>query len=491
LTEARDDRSVPICVGLDGTLIQSDVGIESLIILILKKPWYLAILPFWLLRGMSYFKDAVSAKIPIDAATLPYRAEVIDYLRNERRLGRPIVLASSGGSKYGEQIAAHLGIFDSIVPIDEPGKLRDPDNVSSLAEKFGRRGFDYMGHNRDELPFWAAARQAIVVNGSDSLLAKIHNRAELTREIRTSRPNLMWSYLKALRPHQWLKNLLVFLPALAGHRVLEHGVLWHAFLAFIAFCCAASAGYVVNDLLDLPSDRRHPRKRKRPFASGTVPVAGGAAMGLILLYAAISIGLNLSKSFLALLLIYLIGTVSYSTWLKRKAIVDVLTLAGLYTVRILAGSAATNVVSSFWLLALSMFFFMDLACVKRYVELLGVEPSENSRVPGRGYGSVDRETLFTIGTNSGLMTVLVLALYINSSDITNLYPNPVLLWGLCPVLLYWTSRIWILARRGLLHDDPLVFAVRDRISVMAFAVLTFLLWLGSLHYHYPFKQFLS
>lgn len=489
MKEAQSTR-VPLCLDLEWTLVRINPSSESIVTLILRRPWYLPLVLIWALRGLRHLRNAVATRVAFDPSALPYQRELLAYLNAERDGGRRIVLLTSTFRDYADQIASHLGI-SSVIANDTPAPWTAQQKAEALSKQFGVRGFDFVGRSEEDLPVWAVANEALTTDGSKALAARIAESTKVSHTFEGKLPNPLLGCLLALRPHQWLKNFLIFVPPLAAHRFLEQKTLLAALLAFVAFCCAASAGYILNDLMDLASDRRHSRKWRRPFASGAIAVQTGLLLGLILLCLALAIAFTLRSGFLLCLLLYLVGTIAYSSWLKRKAIVDVLTLAGLYTLRILSGSAATNIPPSFWLLALSMFFFMDLACVKRYVELHGTKLEDNSMVPGRGYGSVDRETLFTIGTTAGLTAVLVLALYINNTSTMTLYPNPELLWGLCPLLLYWTSRIWILSRRGLLHDDPLVFAVRDRISLITFGCAALLLWIGSLPHMQLTKLFFS
>jgi 4-hydroxybenzoate polyprenyltransferase len=439
-----ESQAGPLCVNLEGTLLRTSLLTESLLALVASRPWMLLVLPLWLLRGKGYFQDAVAQRATLQVDLLPYREQGLAWLREQRAAGRRLVLVTPAHEKYAALVASHCGPFDAVFASNAARDLSQRSMRALLDGQYGAGGYEL--------------RTCIAGDARNGSL----------------RP-----YVRALRPHQWLKNALIFLPLLAAHRASELVLFGHALLAFVAFCLAASAGYIVNDVLDLASDRRHVRKRNRPFASGAASVAAGIWLAFGLLAIALLLGLLLSPVFLLTLLLYLVGTVAYSTWLKRKAVVDVLSLAGLYTLRIVAGAAATGIAPSFWLLALSMFLFLDLACVKRYVELSATDLPHSDRVPGRGYVGVDRETVFVIGANSGLMSVLVLALYINSPSTVTLYPVPQVLWGLCPLALYWTSRIWVLARRGLVHDDPLVFATQDRISLLTMGVAASLMWLAS------------
>jgi 4-hydroxybenzoate polyprenyltransferase len=284
---------------------------------------------------------------------------------------------------------------------------------------------------------------------------------------------------QALRPHQWMKNLLVFVPPVLAHDFLDPSILARSGLAFLSFSCLASGGYLLNDITDLEADRLHPTKRLRPFASGALPVRTGVGMIPLLLLASVALAVRLPRMFLAILALYLLVTTAYSGLLKRAALVDVLVLAGLYTLRIIAGGAATDTPISFWLLAFSMFLFLSLGLVKRYSELMQLRDRGEEHPPRRGYGSEDLEALAQFGSSSAYLSVLVLALYIDSDSVKVLYSNPRVLWLLCPLLLYLLSRIWLLARRGRVHEDPLVFILEDRLTYLLAAIGGFLLWLAA------------
>jgi 4-hydroxybenzoate polyprenyltransferase len=283
--------------------------------------------------------------------------------------------------------------------------------------------------------------------------------------------------LYAVRPHQWVKNLLVFVPILLDHRLFERDVMVRGLIAFVAFCLAASGGYVLNDLMDLEADRHHPAKRDRPFASSSLPVAVGMVLAPLLLVASAVIGATLlPREFLGLLLLYIVMTAAYSSYLKRIAVLDVLLLAGLYTLRVLAGVAASGVRFSAWLLAFAMFLFLSLAFLKRHAELLALAPDQPVSKRRRGYLTGDVQWLGTMGSASGYLAVLVLALYLNSDEVVRLYRKPAVLFLVCPLLLFWTGRMWLLAHRGQIHEDPLVASARDPASYIVAALVGLVLY---------------
>jgi 4-hydroxybenzoate polyprenyltransferase len=372
-------------------------------------------------------------------------------------------LTTATNQKYANQVAQHLGIFESVMASDLQTNLSGEQKHHLLVERYGIGGFDYAGNSRSDLAVFPGARRAILVEPEPGVERAARRLTEAVHffpsEITGSR-----AYLRALRPHQWLKNLLVFVPIAAAHRFGEPGLLEQAVLAFAAFSLCASSVYLLNDLIDLPADRAHARKRNRPFASGAASVKAGLMLVPILLVLSAGIAMSLSLAFVAVLAVYYVLTLAYSLWLKGKVMVDVLLLAALYTMRILGGAAAVSIVPSFWLLAFSMFVFLSLAMVKRYAELFDLQKSGSDSAEGRGYQVVDLVTLHSLGAAAGYCAVLVLALYINSDDVRVHYAHPEAIWLLCPLFMYWISRMWLWAGRGLMHDDPLVTALKDRVS---------------------------
>lgn len=460
--DALTGRPVPLCVDLDGTLVRTDMLHEATLELLKRAPLSLARVPGWLAQGKATMKQRICDTISVEVAHLPYRREVLDLIEAARAEGRPVVLATATNAQIAEAVASHLGLFDKVLSSDSATNLSAEAKADRLVAEFGEGGFDYIGNGKADLPVWRRARRVIVVSGNGRLHAQAGAHGQDVHRIDDPRATaLLW--LKSLRPHQWLKNVLVFVPLFAGHKAGDAGLLLNAILAFIAFSLAASSVYIVNDLVDLPSDRRHHRKHKRPFASGALPIAGGVIAAPLVLLAAILVSLFLPPAFLGVLAFYLVLTSIYSFWLKRQVLVDVMLLAGLYTLRIIAGSAATGIVPSFWLLAFSMFVFLSLALVKRHQELHQA-PDEGTLLAGRGYMRTDLPVLMALGSGGGLMSVMVLALYIDSPMVAANYPEPLWLWLVPPIMLYWVGRLWMKAQRGEIHDDPVVFAVNDRQS---------------------------
>lgn len=469
--DGKSESVVPLCVDLDGTLIRSDLLMESSLALLKQQPLYLLAFPIWLLRGRARFKREIARRVSVNVATLPYDRRALALLKREA--GRPLILCTACDQLAAKAVARHLGGFDQVLGSDGAHNLAGRHKAERLVGLFGERGFDYVGNEARDLAIWRRARGGIVVNASAAVAEKAARVCEvgdvLPREHET-----IGSWLKALRPYQWFKNLLVFVPLLAAHKLGEPAATVHAIAAFAIFCACASGVYVINDLLDLDADRAHPRKRRRPFASGRLSLGAGVIGALVLAAGAIVAAYALSPRLLAVIVGYYLLTLAYSLKLKQLVMVDVVVLAGLYTSRIIAGTVAIGIEHSFWLLVFSMFLFLSLALVKRYTEVGLQRDNAGSRISGRGYHAGDYELLAALGGASGYISVLVLALYINSEASAALYGRPEVLWVLCPLLLYWVSRMWIVAHRGAMHDDPVLFAIRDRASqiVLALAAIT-------------------
>lgn len=451
----------PLCVDLDGTLLATDALWESLIILLKTRPLTFLILPIWILKGKAFFKRQVAQRVVLNPSSLPFREDVLAFLRKEKSSGTEIILASASDQRVAEGIAHHLGIFSAVLGSDGRVNLSGRMKLQALEKYAGSKGFDYMGNAPDDLPLWKAAHRAILVHPSPRLLKRTR-RSSSVHGILSPQMNRLSSFLKALRVHQWVKNALLFVPLLMAHKMTEIDLVLQAVYAFIAFSLCASSVYIVNDLLDLEADRQHPHKRFRPFAAGMLQIKTGVLLAPLLLGCAFAIAfLFVTPLFSASLALYLGLSTAYTFYLKKVLIVDVLLLAGLYTLRVLSGAFAVSVTISPWLLAFSMFLFLSLAILKRYSELRITQEHNQTHAWGRSYAVGDIELLRSIGPTSGYLSVLVLALYINSKEVIPLYHYPAALWLIGPCLLYWLTRMWLLAHRGEMADDPLVFSVKD------------------------------
>lgn len=474
MSEDLSQGGLVLVVDLDGTLLRSDMLHES---------FWSAFGRDWrnpfrsvsaLTKGRAALKRYLADASRVDAATLPYNGLVIEYLKAWRDGGGYTALVTASDTAFAKEISEHLGIFDEVHGSDGALNLKGEKKADFLEERFGRNGFIYMGDAPADLAVWRRATKAITVDAPAALRASAENVCDSVEHL-SSDPQGVMSYLRALRPHQWLKNILVFLPMIAGHQ-FEAQVAFQSFLAFICFSVVASSVYVLNDLLDLSADRAHPRKKNRPFASGEVPIAHGVWMAIGLLVIGALLAMALGGTFFLVMVGYYLMTLAYSLYLKRRIVIDICVLAGLYTVRIIAGGAATGIPLSVWLLSFSVFFFLSLAAVKRQAELIDSEKRGQLKASGREYTVDDLPIIAMVTIGAGYVAVLVMMLYVNSPNIVALYGRPEALWGVCAVLLYWITRVVILAHRGQMHDDPVVFAAKDRVShicfltILAFAV---------------------
>jgi 4-hydroxybenzoate polyprenyltransferase len=455
----------PLCVDLDGTLVKSDTFVDSLMVLARRHPLAFLQAPLWALKGKAYAKSRVAFLVSLDVAHLPYNRPLLEYLRDEHRAGRKLYLATGADGLLARKIATHLGIFEDVIASDGTTNLTGNHKLQHLEQRFAADGFDYIGNALPDLAVLAGAQQAMVANPDFRLHSALKRRKIPVSRKFVDRPRLPVALAKALRVHQWAKNLLVFLPLLLAHS-LRPGPVLAALAAFFCFCFTASATYIFNDLLDLETDRVHLHKRRRAFAAGDLSVGTGLGISLSLAVLALAIAAYLPRTFVIYLLLYFVTTLAYSLSLKRIVLVDVVILSSLYTIRMLAGSAATHDPVSPWLAAFSIFLFLSLAMVKRFSELQNLRARGVNPTNGRGYLLSDIEQLRSFGTASAYASIVIFALYINGRDVVALYHHPNRMWLITPLLILWISRVWLLASRGLLDEDPVVFALSDRMSLL-------------------------
>jgi 4-hydroxybenzoate polyprenyltransferase len=456
------DLTRPLCVDLDGTLIKSDSLFDAVCQFLRRNPFGFWQLGRWLAVGRARLKAEVASQAPLDPAELPYNAELLQFLHAEHRRGRQIYLTTGADGPLAERVAAHLDIFDGVLASDGVTNLTSVLKLDLLKERFGE--FDYIGNSRADLPLLANARQAMVANPTPALRIALHQgHIPVARTFLHKQP-LAPTLLKAIRIHQWAKNILLFVPLLLSHKLRPEAI-GAVIAAFFCFSFMASANYIFNDLLDIESDRRHPVKRFRPFAAGDLPVAGGAALALALIVVSLALLPVLPHQFLLWLAVYIASTAAYSLYFKQVALVDVLVLSGLYTLRLLAGGAATRTEISPWLAAFSIFLFLSLAMVKRFSELENLRERGASETHGRGYVAGDLDQIRSFGTSSATASVLVFMMYIARPDVTVLYKHADRLWLIVPLMLFWLYRAWLLGSRGEMNEDPVLFALRDRVSL--------------------------
>jgi 4-hydroxybenzoate polyprenyltransferase/phosphoserine phosphatase len=455
-----------LCVDLDGTLTRTDLTLESLLWVLKTQPWIVFMLPWWLIQGKSHMKARLANLAQPDATVLPYHPDVIHLIREARHQGRHVALVTGSHVSLAMRIADHLPLFDEVMGSTHDRNLTGHRKAAMLEDRFGKGRFDYVANSKVDLAVWAKASGAVTVNAPRSVVRKVARMGITHQDIPPQKAG--WrTWLKAIRLQQWLKNLLLFIPVVTAHEVLNPHAMTGAVLAFLCFGVLASATYLINDMLDLEADRHHHKKRHRPFASGSIGLHSGATAVALLSVAGLALAWNLAPGFQFAMAAYLVCTLLYSLRLKRFASLDVIVLAGLYTLRIIAGAFAADISLSFWLLAFSMFIFLSLAMIKRVAELVEVQKDERTsgktqgKLRGREYSTEDIVMLQAMGASSGYLAVLVLALYIHSPEVVNLYRTPQLLWLIAPLMLLWVTRLWVVTARGYMDEDPIFFAVKD------------------------------
>lgn len=462
------DSDCALFVDLDGTLTCSDLLAEAIVLALKRNPLNVFRLIVWAINGRANLKQRMAQWITPDVANQPYRLEVIDFLAEQKSVGgRRIVLATASDELWASRVAEHLDLFDDVIASNGDVNLKGRaklEAIQAYCRKKDIRTFDYIGDSRADVPIWLAASNAIAVDPGGLALRSLSDN-----QLRNfASGNLLLTLrviLRAMRPQQWAKNLLLFTPLMMAHQLTNLPRLMLGLAALFAFCMCSSAIYIVNDMLDAEADRRHPTKRRRPFASGQLSMAAGPPLTLALIVLGLGVALVwLPPNFQLLLASYLVLTTLYSFWLKSKLMIDVVLLALLYTLRVLAGGMATDIEVSQWMMSFSMFIFTSLAFAKRYSELQRLNESNEDLSIGRGYKAKDLQMLGSAGPASGYLSVLVLALYLNSNQVAELYVQPLWLWPLCPLMLYWIGRLWIVAGRGELPDDPVAYTITDRRS---------------------------
>jgi 4-hydroxybenzoate polyprenyltransferase len=455
----------PLCVDLDGTLVKSDTLVDSLLLLVRTRPLDALKTPLWALRGKANLKREVTARVTLNVEHLPYNRPLLEYLMAQRGDGRKLYLATGADSGLADRIARHLDIFEGVLASDGATNNIGGNKLAGFRTRFADE-FDYIGNARPDLPLLAAAAAPMLANPNLGLRMAMRARGLKPQHTFTDQSSGLRTFLKAIRVHQWAKNTLIFLPLLLAHRI-QVPVVLAAMLAFLCFSLCASATYIVNDLLDLEADRQHPRKRKRAFASGNLSAAAGVAISASFLAVSLATAvILLPRGFLGCLILYLVTTLAYSLALKRIVILDVVILSALYTLRMLAGAAATHTYISPWLAAFAIFIFLSLAMVKRFSELQNVRSAGTQLSNGRGYLLNDIEQIRSFGTSSAFASVVVLSVYIGQPDVLSLYHHHQRMWLMPPLLILWLCRVWLLASRGELDEDPVVFALTDPMSLL-------------------------
>lgn len=470
-----DSKNLPLVVDLDETLVKTDTLLESLVVVLKRRPWQLFSIAWKLRQGKAAAKKAAEQAANLDVALLPYHKELLDLLKQEHAAGRKLVLATGSDESLGKKVMAYFGIFSEIVASDGTINYTGERKAKELVRRYGEKQFIYAGNGEVDVAVWRVAAGAIVISSDAKVLKAAKQVTKVVAHFESAAHpwRALWT---EIRSYQWIKNSLLFLPLLMGHQWSNTEAVLAAAVATVSFSLTASALYLVNDLFDLAADRRHPRKRFRPLAAGELPIRWGVLAVPVLLVAGVVCAFFLPISFLLVLGLYALGSLLYSFLMKEVVLIDVLWLSALYIVRIVAGSVATNVPISFWLLAFALFLFFSLALVKRCAELVSLQKSAQHRAAGRSYTARDMPLLVSLGASSGFLAVLVLAFYIDTGEARLLYDHPTWLWLLCPLILYWIIRTWFKTWHGQMHGDPIIYAAKDRGTwLVAVLMVVFLL----------------
>ncbi len=479
----------PLVVDLDGSLIHTDTTYEAVALLLKHRAWSSLKLPAWLRGGRAKVKYELGQRVKLDASVLPYNQDVLAYAKQRKAAGDPVVLATAATQNHAQQVADAepvAGLFDAVLASSEShnltGNAKRDAVVDWVQTHTGQDHFDYIGDAEEDLPVWSAAGRAMMVDPSRWTQTRVRSHVPVLRQF--EHPTDEWKALiRALRPQHWVKNLLVAVPMLLAHAVSAENLL-STLYAFITLSMTASGVYLLNDLMDLDSDRHHRIKRSRPMASGELPLRTGLILGLTLLpFAFVFAAITLPFAFLGPLFLYVLVTTAYSVLLKRKPILDVICLAGLYVLRVIAGGVALSIVPSGWTQAFCLFLFVSLAFLKRYAELDALRQREdpNADARGRGYRVQDLDMIRVLGPLSGYGAVVILCLFtISDAGQHGFNGHPEALWLIAIILLYWVSRTWLVAARQEVTEDPVIDALKDPHAWVAAAMTAGLLLIASL-----------
>ena len=456
---------LPLVVDLDGTLIHSDLIWEALVLFFKTQFFNVWRLPLWLFKGKAAFKRRLADAVTLDAAALPYDRALVSHIAAEREQGRTVVLATGSDHRFAIKVAQHLKLFDHVVATEADVNMTSTNKGSALVKLYGEYGFDYVGNAHADLAVWQRCRHAFSVTAKPFHLAD----GRITGKLGDIRKGWGAALIIAMRPRQWLKNLLVFVPMLAGHAINQATVL-QSVVTFVAFSLCASSAYLLNDALDAQDDRVHQTKRHRPIAAGTLPLPVAMCSSLLLAVSALGLSTVFDPLLLLVVAIYFTTTVTYSMFLKRLLMVDIVTLSILYSLRILGGCASTHIAPSFWLLTFSFFLFLSLALLKRHSELFNLQSQGHEKTHGRGYTTADKAPVGIMGINAAFMSVVIFMLYIDSANVHLMYAQPAWLAGIMPLLVFWLGRLWTLSFRGKVNEDPVLYVSKDPLSLSVFAV---------------------
>jgi 4-hydroxybenzoate polyprenyltransferase len=459
----------PLILDLDGSLVRANLLVETMLAFIRRHPLQIFTLPIWLVQGRAVLKQRLAQRAEVDVEALPLNEELLAYAADESASGRKVYIATAADAAIAAQVARRVPFVAGVISSDGRTNLKGAIKATELKRRFPE-GFAYAGDARADLPVWQAASRAIVVEASSSVTAAVRELVEIERVF--PRQSYLWALMRTLRPHQWAKNTLVFVPLLLSGLASNPSALLATFAAFMAINLVASASYIINDTVDLADDRRHWSKRERPLASGRLPLVLGAAAVPLGLAAGFALAAAAGPAVVLAIIAYLVCTLAYSLQLKRVPILDGFALASLFTLRLGIGIVASGAPPSPWLLVFSMFLFASLSLAKRHTEVARLIARGETEVRGRGYKSVDLPLILAIGIATGMCAVLILVLYIiNDAFRQSFYGNTIWLWGFPMVVFLFVCRVWLMCQRGQMNDDPVAFAMRDRASLGLGSVL--------------------
>ncbi|MAD91464.1 MAG: hypothetical protein CMQ54_01890 [Gammaproteobacteria bacterium] len=480
------DINRPLIVDLDGTLVKTDTLLESVVKLLIKNPLCLFCLPLWVLSGKVYLKRKIAEKVRLSFKFMPFNLVFVDFLRSEKNKGRKIILATGAHQSIANEVAEELELFDDVFGTDEIN-LTGKNKADFLVKNYGSHGFDYAGDSLKDLHVWSVSMVAIAVNTSSDVVRKLKSLSPENLNLKFSlsevprRHNIKLLF-SAMRVKQWIKNVLILVPLVLSQSYIYFDQIISSVIAFLAFSSCASSVYLLNDLVDIDSDRQHRYKKFRPFASGELNILYGALLAIALLIIGFTAAFSLNSIFFKVMVAYYLVTVSYSFMLKKLVLVDVFTLASLYTFRLVAGGAAIDISLSNWMLMFSFFIFLSLGALKRFIDIdldkVATMDRRDLISHGRGYVVADLTPLMVLGVSSGLMSVLVFLLYISDSMVVDQYSSPEFLWIATVALAYWISNLWLLASRNVISEDPISFALKERNSLSSAFIIISLVFLA-------------
>jgi len=463
MAENKNNNQFPICVDLDGTLMRTDSFVEMLISFVRSNPFRLIKVAYFLIsRGKGYTKSKLAENTGVSEKLLPFHSEFLKFLIDQKKQNRRLILTTGSSEIFAKKVSDHLGIFDQVIASTSKINMIGKKKLKAVHSLLGGKPFAYAGNSHQDIPLWLAAEEQFFVNTPARIKRKVLKKKNRLKQEFKSVPFSLSNFFKAIRIHQWTKNLLIFVPLITAHS-FDLDSFKICFLSFLAFGLCASSSYIFNDILDIQFDRLSKSKSARPFANGEFSIKFGVLLIILLFVGAIAFSTLVSINLGYLLLIYFLSSVLYSVYFKPFAIVDLIFLASFFTFRVFVGIVVLEVSFSIWLINFCFLTFFGLAACKRYTE---ISRNGKSKLPGRNYEFSDQTFLMNLGLASCFTALVIFLLFIDHLNLTDTYSNPQFLWGIFPILLFWFSRIWWLNVKDKLDEDPLIFAIRDIPSIL-------------------------